>query len=173
VLSDDGSRIFWTDENTGNLYVREDSERTVLIATGAYFQTASVDGSEVFFTKGEGLYQYDIINGSTSELANSGVQGLVGASADASYVYFVDTHVLGEGEGPIANRPNLYLAHEGKFVFVATMSRNDDETPSIIGTNTPYADWYGTFAGGTAEFSMSGRYLAFIAIEPLTGYDNN
>ncbi len=54
VVSADGSRIFWTDTETGDLYVRENDSQpdasTTLIAEGARYQTASSDGSKVFFT---------------------------------------------------------------------------------------------------------------------------
>ncbi len=177
VISADGSRIFWTDENTGDLYVREDGETTAqvdaAVGGGGAFQTASVDGSKVLFTKEQRLYQYDTASRTTSELADGGVQGIVGASADDSYVYFVDTHILGQTGNPTANKPNLYLAHEGKLLFIATLSRADDETPVLYGDNHDYGDWVQTFAGRTAEVSPDGRYLAFMSIKPLTGYDNN
>lgn len=177
VISADGSRVFWTDENTGNLYVRENGETTIQIDAsiggGGSFQTASLDGSEVFFTKAGHLYQYDLSRRTTSDLADGAVKGLVGTSADASMVYFVDTRVLGEKTGPVANRPNLYLEHDGKITFIATLSGADDETPALIGTNNPYGDWYRTFAGRTAEVSPEGRFLAFVSLKPLTGYNNN
>ncbi len=174
VISADGSRIFWTDENTGSLYVRKDGERTVqvdaAVGGGSRFQTASVNGAKVFFTKTGSLYQFDTTNGTTSELAGGGVQGLVGTSDDGSYLYFVDSSVL--GEGALAGQPNLYLWHEGKTAFIATLSPTDDETPNLYGTVTVYGDWFRTFAGRTAEVSPNGRYIAFMSDSSLTGYDN-
>lgn len=54
VISEDGSRIFWTDTTTGDLYVRENDSQpdanTTLIADDAQFRTASTSGSKVYFT---------------------------------------------------------------------------------------------------------------------------
>ncbi len=172
VISADGSRILWTDENDGDLYVREDGERTTLIATGGEFQTASADGSRVFFIKGEHLYEYGVDGDTTSDLApDGGVLGLVGTSEDGAYVYFVATGAL-PGSGATEGQPNLYLSHGGQLSFIATLSLADDETPDLYGTNTREGDWFRTFAGRTAEVSPDGQYLAFLAKEKLTGYEN-
>jgi hypothetical protein len=174
AISADGSKIFWTDENTGNLYVREDGERTrqidAAVGGGGEFQTASTDGSRAFFTKEGNLYQFSTGGGTTIELVRGGVEGLLGASQDGSYVYFVSTAVL-DGRA-VEGQPNLYLAHEGKVVFIATLSPTDDVTPNLYGTAQPYGDWFRTFAGRTAEVSPNGEYVAFMAKENLTGYDN-
>ena len=74
----DGSRIFWSNTNTGALYVRENTQPqspiaegrctvptdacTVQVAAAGEFLTASADGSKVFFTNGE-LYEYDLQTG--------------------------------------------------------------------------------------------------------------
>jgi hypothetical protein len=58
AISADGARVFWTDLNTGDLYVREDGATTTQIdasqgpgtSGGGLFWTASSDGSKVFFT---------------------------------------------------------------------------------------------------------------------------
>ncbi len=168
VISADGAKVFWTDRNSGNLYVRESGERTTLIATGAQFQTATVDGTKVFFTKEEHLYEYSAAGKMTNDLA-SGVQGLLGASDSGAYVYFISSSVLnGHGE---AGQPNLYLAHEGETRFIATLSPEDNEVKGE-GSNVVEGDWYRTFAGRTAEVSPDGRYVAFVSHRPLTGYDN-
>ena len=106
VISADGSRIFWTDLNTRDLYVRENATApqspivggrcvvasdacTVLVAEGGLFWTASADGSKVFFTKGE-LYEYEVESGQTVDLTPGvEVKGVIGASEDGEYVYYV------------------------------------------------------------------------------------
>ena len=182
VISADGSKIFWTDENSagpndGNLYVREDGERTTLIAAGAQFQTASVDGGRAFFTKAGHLYQYDTRNGTTTDLATGGgVEGLVGVNNEGTFVYFVATSGLTEGAQ--VGQPNLYLSHEttsGEHTIglVTTLSEGDDHATEIGGSGgTPNGDWFRTFAGRTAEVSPNGRYVAFLSQKSLTGYDN-
>lgn len=179
VISADGSRIFWTDENNHNLYVRENGERTVQVDAdpsvggGGRFQTASTDGSRVFFTKMGRLFEYDTADRVTHELAGSGVLGVLDASGDGSCIYFVSTSVLASGAE--AGRPNLYVSREGVLATIATLSPEDDKMNALElygGSNTPEGDWYRTFAGRTAEVSPSGRYLAFLSRRSLTGYDN-
>ena len=63
-VSADGSRIFWTDNNS-QLYVREDGTTTVKLNTSqrspslgdgsTVFRGATPDGSRVFFTDGTSL----------------------------------------------------------------------------------------------------------------------
>ncbi len=86
VISSDGSRAFWTDLNTSDMYVSEDvgtpDEKTLQVDAsqtgghggGGRFWTASSDGSKVFFTDSEtagltsstvsgsgvNLYEYEI-----------------------------------------------------------------------------------------------------------------
>ncbi len=175
VISADGSRIFWTDESTGNLYVRENGEKTVQVdlsvGGGGMFQTASTDGSSVFFTKAEKLYEFDVLSGATSELASGGVKGVLGASDNGTHIYFVSNGVL--TAGATAGRPNLYLSDSGKLTYITTLSSVDNETPNIYGTLTSYGDWFRTFAGRTSEVSSNGRYVAFMSKENLTEYDNH
>lgn len=182
VISADGSKIFWTNENSNgpnnsNLYVREDGIRTTLIAFGGQFQTASTDGNRAFFTKEGHLYEYYVDARATTELGGGdGVEGVAGASEDGRYVYFVSARPLAGNaqEG----QPNLYLSHEstpGEYTvsLIATLLPEDNHTPELYGTGgTPEGDWYRTFAGRTAEVSPNGRYIAFISQKSLTGYDN-
>lgn len=181
VISANGSRIFWTDENNGNLYVREDGMRTVQVdaAVGGNgeFQTASFDGSRVFFIKSGHLDEYNTDSGATTYLTKAGgVGGMVGASDDGTYVYFVAESVLAKGAAN--GQPNLYLSHELSsheriLNFIATLSPNDNQTTEIYGAGTtPEGDWYHTFAGRTAEVSPDGRYVAFMSERSLTGYNN-
>lgn len=182
VISADGSKIFWTDENAGsandhNLYVREDGLTTRLISAGGAFQTASADGSKVFFTKESHLYERNLAIESTVDLSTSGgVEGIVGASEDGTTIFFVSTSVLAAGaqEG----QPNLYLSRErapGERVLhlVATLAPQDNHVAGFYGVGaTPFGVWYRTFAGRVAEVSPNGRYLAFVSESSLTGYDN-
>jgi hypothetical protein len=106
-ISADGSRIFWTDLNTHDLYVRENDTEpqspisegrcavasdacTVLIAEEAQFWNATPDGATVLYTKGGELFEYELASGHSTDLAAGGeVQGIAGTSEDLSYVYFV------------------------------------------------------------------------------------
>jgi hypothetical protein len=174
VISADGTRIFWTDENTHNLYVREDATRTVEVDSaaggGGQFQTASADGSKVLFMKAGDLYLFSTSNETTNKIVSGGVLGILGASDDLTYVYLVATDAL--TTGAIAGQPNLYVYHEGALSLVATLAPVDDEVPLFYGTTVSYGDWYRTFAGHTARVSPNGRYVTFVSVASLTGYDN-
>jgi Tol biopolymer transport system component len=161
VISDDGSRIFWTDRSTGDLYVRENASQpdatTVLVAEGAQFQTASSDGSAVFFTdekplvtadstaaKGApDLYEYDLTGGTLTDLSvdslggHANVVGMLGASKDGSYVYFAAAGALLNDVSsqeclPVVNEQdstkcNIYVVHNRGVQFVATVTTVDGE----------------------------------------------
>jgi hypothetical protein len=89
VISNDGSRIFWTDLTTGHIYVRENGATTTEISPAGTYQTASSDGSVVFYTNGD-LYGYEVENGHTTDLTPGvPVERVVGASEDGRYVYYV------------------------------------------------------------------------------------
>jgi hypothetical protein len=188
VISADGSRVFWTDETNGNLYLRENADRpqsaieagrcterqmacTVEVSSGGVYQTASADGSLAFFTKEGHLYRFDAESEEAADLTpGGGVNGILGASEDATSVYFVSGAELAQGAA--GGQPNLYLSSGGETTFIATLAPTDDETPNLYGTNTVYGDWFRTFAGRTARVSPNGRYLAFISRRSLTSYDN-
>jgi hypothetical protein len=198
AISADGSRIFWSAQETVSvsnefeerptaLYVRENdtspNARTVLIAEGdAEFQTASSDGSLVFYTKEGSLYSFDLETEQTTDLSTpvdpagqADVQGVMGTSEDGSYVYFVADGTLGEGKNaeerePAPGQPNLYLNHGGEVRFIATLSPEDNEFenpgPSGMG------DWRADAGKRTAEVTPDGRNVVFMSRMPLTGYDN-
>ena len=89
AISADGSRIFWTDLNTGHIYVRENGTTTVEVSSTGEYQTASSDGSTMFYTSGD-LYAYDVENGQTTDLTPGvSVEKVLGASENGDYVYYV------------------------------------------------------------------------------------
>ncbi len=126
AVSADGSRIFWTDDTNGDLYVRVNGTETVKIAEGAHFLTANTEGSKVFFNDesrltadsiaaaGEpDLYECDLLEvHGTLECALSDltvdshageradVIGLLGSSENGAYLYFVANGVLASGGSP-------------------------------------------------------------------------
>ena len=142
-------------------------------AGSAWYRDASVDGERVFFTSrveltndadtglednAANLYEYDFERPEGERLSDltpgnvegGGVVGLVTASEDGSYVYFVaDGGLTGEknseGAGPVAGEPNLYLSHGGRVVFIATLARNPNGKylPGGAGGNGDEEDWVG------------------------------
>jgi hypothetical protein len=153
-------------------------------AEPARFWAASADGSLVFFTSsaelttqsntGSGnasqdLYRYAVNTGVLTDLtvdsnpvdasSGAGVQGVVGASEDGSFVYFVATGQL--TGGAVDGQPNLYVSDEGGPPrFITTLNGEDSD------------DWTSIPAESNAYITPDGRHLAFMSIDRLTGYDN-
>ncbi len=183
VVSADGSRIFWTD-SAEHIYVRENDAVTVPVSEGAArFWTATPDGRYVFYTEGEKLYRFDI-EGKTpqearEELAGVGakVQGVIGASGDGGYVYFVAEGALAGNEN--ANKetakdgaPNLYVRHGDVTTFIATLAPRDDESLGSGSGFGVHGDWQPSLGQRTAEVTPDGDGLVFMSKQNLTGYDN-
>jgi hypothetical protein len=143
AVSADGSRIYWTDLASGDLYLRE-SGQTLPVAAGS-FQTASLDGSAAFYVKADAhLYRYDVATQASTDLTPAGgVQGVLGASTDGSYVYYLDT-------------AGLFLRHGATTTKIATTADPSNYPPVT----------------GTARISADGAHLAFLATQPLNGRDN-
>src|SRR4029077_10207085 len=164
---------------------------------GGKFMIASEDGGKVFFTdepsagltsntvegSGQNLYEYDVETGMLTDLTpvgDAGVDGVSGASDDASYVYFVAEGDLtgqetnSEGAEAEAGKPNLYLLHAGVTKFIATL-----DSTSNSGQYGDSCDWmsqeclaYPLKGGLTARVTGNGRFIGFDSDLGLTGYDN-
>jgi hypothetical protein len=159
-------------------------------AGAATFWAGSVSGDRVFFTssaelttasntgpshEGADLYEYDFArNGDelhdlttdTGVEAGAQVLGVLDASEDGSYVYFVARAQL-DGSKGVAGEPNLYVSHEGDAPsFVATLSESDAQ------------DWTQSAALRESYVTPDGRHAAFTSINPVpavnfpTGYNN-
>jgi hypothetical protein len=177
----DNGRVIWTwaDNGAESLYVRNMiTEKTVLAGAGLY-QTASDDGSNVFFIANEGspsshtgpLDEFDVNSEKLNAITPSDarVQGVLGASEDGSTVYYVAEAALAPGASE--GGKNLYVSRleSGSWkqpVFIATLDASDETS------------WWGSTAAGedlghlTARVSPDGRYVAFMSSASLTGYDN-
>jgi hypothetical protein len=178
AVSDDGSRVYFTDdESAPGLYVRENAgapdARTLLLGGGGVFQAASADGNTAFFTESGDLFEFDAMSGGSRDLTvdashgGAGVQGVLGASSDGAYVYFVANGRLAAGaeEGNCDSRGNgevcgLYMYHEGHVAFITMLSQGDA------------ADWALALVDRTARVSGDGRHVVFMSSSSLTGYDN-
>ncbi|MGA9283956.1 MAG: fibronectin type III domain-containing protein [Solirubrobacteraceae bacterium] len=163
---------------------------------GGQFWLANGDGSRVFFTDesqltagstaGPGepdLYEYDLDTGRLSDLtvaragSHAGVQGLVGASEDGSYVYFVADGVLAQGANAqgkeaVAGQPNLYLSHGGATTFIVTLSSGDDNIYPSMYQEHEHGDWVVEPGERTAQVSSNGQAVVFMSRLALTGYDS-
>jgi hypothetical protein len=191
AISDDGSRIFWSSEETGHVYVRVDGEETLevpgpgsckkslAVDARVCFLTASPDGSSVLLSNGQ-IYELNEA-GSVYELASDlaegqgGFKGILGATEDLSRVYFIDTKALTEaseenanGEHAEAGKLNLYAWDEGTPTFIGILAESDN----VLGTNDRYGAWKASLQHRTAQVSADGSYLAFMSMASLSGYDN-
>jgi hypothetical protein len=179
AISADGSRIFWSD-NDGQVYVRIDGEETVEIKDPGHFITATPDGSKVILSDGC-VYSLGSESCETT-LGNdpNAFAGIAGASEDFSRIYFVDREVLApgaqagpcSGEGSGGSEPegcNLYVFDHGEVTFIASLATRDDEIRGLGGT---FGAWKATSSIRSAQVSADGRYLAFMSLRSLTGYDN-
>jgi hypothetical protein len=181
-------------------------------AEPAQFQSASADGSLVYFTSsaaltresntgseqggenpGVDLYRYDVSTATWSDLTvddnpedpnGADVLGILGASSDGSYLYFVARGQLAAGAS--SGQPNLYEWHggpegPGATTFIATLGeptarevRNAERMRA--GNSFPYnsdlLDWAPHPSESQAYVTPDGKHLAFMSVNPLTGYDN-
>ena len=204
AVSEDGSRVFWTAFGSNNigagaLYLRENPNQeptasgeceasepekacTVEIsASAARFWTAATNGSKAIYTVGGKLFEYDVEEEAARQIAE-GALGVLGASEDASRVYFGSTEALSgdeensEGDEAKDGEANLYLYEAGEgggagsFTFIATLNAGRDVTAEAAGSSlaaiTPDP------MRRAARVSADGEHLAFPSAASLTGYDN-
>ncbi|HTA14570.1 MAG TPA: hypothetical protein VK781_06900 [Solirubrobacteraceae bacterium] len=169
-------------------------------SANAEFELASTSGSRAFFLDSQqltgdsgavgsknDLYECEIVEAAgvpecrLSDITplRSGenaadVQGVMGASRDASWVYFVANGVLAQGAVPgnctgFSPRAtcNLYVRHDGATTLVAVLSGEDAEDWGL----QPGVQDFETSL--TARVSPDGQWLAFMSQRKLTGYDND
>ena len=205
AVSADGRVVFWTyggkyESSERPLLARIDDSETIQLdakvpgekAGGkGIFWAASADGKEAIFSaprkltpdaKAEGqLYRFDTEARSATDLTPGNIdpeiQGVIGASEDGAYVYFVARGALtGEeetaaGEKAKTGANNLYLYHEGEGLrFIAALSDLDENV------------WSSAPRTLSARVTPDGHQLAFASIEaealsatkgvPGSGYDN-
>jgi hypothetical protein len=149
ALSADGSRVFWTDSQsrTGHLYMRDTTaEKTLQLdraqgvvepTTGeARFQTASSDGSRVFFTDTQPLTE-----GSTSEpnkrTADLYECEIVKQSEGLGCMLHDLTIPLGTGERTAVQGTLLGASEDGSHIYVVARARlasNENATGAIAQT---------------------------------------
>ncbi len=202
AISSDGSRVYWTaaEEGPGTIYLRENADQeqsevtagkctepekacTVAVSgtvtdESARYWAAAADGSKAIFSieaagssLNGNLYEFDAADGKAQPIAGK-VAGVVGASEDASRVYFVSSEMLSgansQGKAPSAGKPNLYLydaGEGGNYSFIATLASVDVDTVLY----SPVATVPSHHA---ARVSGNGRHLAFMSAASPTGYDN-
>ena len=187
AISADGSRIFWTahdgtanlNGSPGQLYVRIDGAETLAVSRAvagdpAWYWTAADDGSKAIFAFDSGphegeLYEFDLET-ETANLIAKGVEGPLGASEDASRLYFASHEDL-DGAGPgAAGTHNLYLyeAEGHSFAFLMALANED-----VGGTNGAPSPIEEMPSQRSAAVSPDGLHATFTSVAPTpSGYDN-
>lgn len=188
TISEDGSRIFFTDLENGRIYAREpEVNRTVAVSPGqALFEAATPDGRYVFYLESEKLYRVDLNGGvhtpePLTTAASPKMRGTLGVSADGAYVYFVAEGVLAsnetehensvtkekEKEKAIQGRDNLYEWHADAPIsvsFIAQLENSDGRDWSYVHTSLGIK---------TARVTPDGSAVLFTSNRAITGYQNN
>jgi DNA-binding beta-propeller fold protein YncE len=198
AVAADGSKVFWTATplaskdaaSPGALYVRlnpgaeptasgecDEAEPnkacTRLISAGpARFLTAAKDGSIAYFLDPSGtLSEYEVGTEEARPLVAK-VLGYLGASEDASRIYFLSEEEVG-GAGEVGE-PNLYLYDRnlGEATFIATLSARDASQGNFTPSPGNYEPGY-----HTARVTPDGAAVAFMSnsaalAQEVAGYDN-
>jgi hypothetical protein len=154
AVSTDGSRVYWRDPASGDLFLRDGAVNRALDTAaggGGSFEAASADGSTAFYTKAGDLWRYAVGSDDSTRLTSSGdVAGVLGASASGSRLYYLS------GSG-------LFLCEDA-----ATVTDCDGVATRVAegadASNYPPVS-------GTARVSADGAKLLFGATAPLTRYD--
>jgi hypothetical protein len=187
--------------------VKASQSQTATASRGAVYQLAARDGSRVLFLANYGLtgttsagptdgncalapalncdlYEYDVETGQltdlsahTAEPGGARVAGVLGASDNASRVYFAARGqlVAGEGRSATANLAagsfNVYLAHGGQRAFVGLLDAT--EVTAVAGRSgalvtratEPLSPW-------ASRVTPDGGHLLFPSSADVTGYDS-
>jgi hypothetical protein len=166
LASSDGSRVFFTDK------------RRLTKDSGARFELTHKGTIQL-----SDLYEYDLNAPEGHRLKDltplgageeaAAVRGVLGASEDGSWIYFVANGKLTpdavHGTCGVNDRLehmcNLYALHFNNGAW---------EAPRLIAvlSSEDESAWTSNLVGHTAQVSPGGGWLEFMSQRPLTGYDN-
>ena len=212
-LALDGAHVYWATQGEGAIgradLDLENKENEFIKPEGTLEGLAtSPDGKGLFYsTNGEAptnpgndLYRFRHSGASscadpngcledlTPDPVDNGaeVQGVIGASDDGSYLYFVANGDL-DGSGPatrgdcqapnrvieVTGQCNLYRYHDGEATFLARLEPGIalDNTEAHAWSQTP--QWPGTYTPKTGLVSPGGLTLLYRSRQQLTDYDNH
>jgi hypothetical protein len=196
----DNSHVYWASQSEGAIGRADlelENKKNEFINTPGKVNGLAADAAHLYWSvngesatnPGNDLYRYLPATGELSDLtALSGgngaeVQGVLGVSANGSYVYFAANGVLAAGasqgtcRGPVKSSSgecSLYALHEGQVTFVARLDAGG-------GARRDSLDWVGTpsgifstnsYSAKTAFTSADGETLLFRSQNKLTTYGN-
>jgi sugar lactone lactonase YvrE len=205
-LAIDGSHLYFANPD-GNLIGRVDlngsgavTNPVSLVTDAAHPEGLAVDAGHVYWSAnqqvepnpGNDLYRYDAEPHAGKHLTDIAVdnadangieaQGVLGASEDGAYLYYVAN---GVPDGGVENSPNpegeeaqqgncvvpktgggsgecsLYLWHEGTTTFIARLAATDR------------SDWAPSGRQKRSRTSAEGQTMLFGSVRQLTAYDNH
>ncbi|HWY17381.1 MAG TPA: hypothetical protein VNY27_01580 [Solirubrobacteraceae bacterium] len=191
TISEDGSRVFFTDVKTGFVYMREpEVGKTFQLSVGsAAWQASTSDGGFIFYIEGSELYRFNVkrfINlfkekkepEATSlvqareqlTIGAEDVAGTLGFSSDGAYAYFVAAGVLA------TNKREHENSNKEMVVEKAENGKNNlyewhEGTVVFIAQDTQPTDWSARYdaesnpgpSGGerSSRVTPDGRALLF------------
>ncbi len=195
AISADGQKIYWSATpaggadggGPGQIYLRKEGKDPTIEVSGtvsktaaARFLTAAADGSRAIFQiedkeapQNGNLYEFNAAKAKATLIAPKAI-GLLGASEDASRLYFASEAAL--GGGAVEGKPNLYFREGTKAPrFVAILSAADANA-SPAGGRCPFPFCISPLADmpvqHSARVSADGLHAAFTSTASLTGFDN-
>ncbi len=217
AISNNGTRIVWAggQGREEHLYMRDMARgETVEVdglqggsnsgsaLLGPVFQTASSNGSKVFFTDEQPLTQgstatYENPDLYVFEVSSSSGEPLAGRLTDLTVDPNLDEDANVQGTLPGASEGEnesesyvYFIAHGvlgsgengqhetamagGNNLYVRHNNGGEWQEPTFIAmlSNEDSPDWKEQLPYMTSRVSPNGRYLAFMSDRPLTGYDN-
>jgi hypothetical protein len=148
AISSDGSRVYFNDTASGNLYLRAGAQTKQVDddapgGAGASLQTATPDGAVAFYLKAGHLFRYNALADASTDLTSpGGVLGVLGASPAGDCVYYLTA-------------AGLFLRQGATTTKVADAADSSNYPPTT----------------GTARVSADGTKLLFLSTTPLTTSD--
>jgi hypothetical protein len=191
AASADGKRIFFTDvvpltEDATTENGENAEEAAEAAGSGDLYVCEVTEEPE---TGKLGCTLKDLTASVAAANEEAAVQGVIGASENGTYVYFVADGVLSPtaGVGSCQPRSNAEIKEERAGILPTTRCNlyvehfNGEawETPGFIASlsSLDRKDWFadvqrGALVNLTARVSPNGSYIAFMSKQSLTGYNN-
>jgi hypothetical protein len=191
AVSDDGRRVFWSDETSGKLYVRVDGARTLEVPTPETcketefkstpeerpcFLAASSSGETVLLSNGrldelnEAETAYEAGKDLTAGLG--GFEGILGGARDLSRIYFVDKAVMTKGTGDLSEGSKVIT----NLIAATGTAKLTANSPTVTGLTTTVGQFIvgqpisgAGIPPGTTILNVSGSILTLSANATASG----